>query len=90
MVEWSCPSCGAVLQAARAAGSMCGACGGLTARIAELHRALVASEREVERLSQDNNEQCDRIYSLQQATVFAGLNEQARKAQVRPRLRRRR
>ncbi len=52
----------------------------LADRITELERALEASEREVEKLACDNNEACDRIYSLQCAAIVGGLNVQAKNA----------
>lgn len=52
----------------------------LADRITELERALDVSERECERLAQDNNEQCDRIFALQCAAKVAGMGEQAKNA----------
>ncbi len=52
----------------------------LADRITELERALEASEREVEKLARDNDEACDRVYSLQCAAIVGGLSVQAKNA----------
>jgi len=52
----------------------------LADRITELERALEASEREAEKLARDNDEACDRVYSLQCAAIVGGLSVQAKNA----------